>query len=458
MKRIYLYFGILFSQLGFSQIQVSRDVTSLIEAALHRDVEIITNSLEKEKIQNEVRSVKAKYIPKVEANALYGYLNSKGSLDIPTVQLPIMGTELFEGSSDFFVKGQAVHAGVTAKSVLFSGSQIYNGAKALQNKAEGTAYMMELRKDQVIRELLLDLDQLQMLYVAESLIEDSEKRLHKETERVEKAIAQGLAIPYDRDKIKLASLELETKKEDVLNKRALLALKIQQATAWPTEQILNIQHYVDPILIFEEVNSTNRNELLALEAFNKAASYAVKKEKGTFLPSIVAFGGYSYTSIFNSDIGVPLAHLNRVPSLRINELTMNPIWMVGVAMKWELFSGFERKHKLETAQLSKQQIEVKRLDTEEKVALQLEKIKKEYETSLKLLDIAKQREVIARNNNEVASKQYRTGLISVTDRLTAENDIYKESLNKIETTIKQRQVALDVYQASGSLLQYIKSN
>src|SRR5690606_34875653 len=128
------------------------------------------------------------------------------------------------------------------------------------------------------------------------------------------------------------------------------------------------------------------------------------------------------------------------------------------AMKWELFSGFERKHKLQTAQLSKKQIEAKRIDTEEKIALQLKKTRKDYETSLKQLDIAIQREVIAKNNNEVASKQYREGLISVTDRLSAENDIYKESLNKIETTIKQRQAALDVYQASGSLLKFIKSN
>ena len=136
MKRFFLCLGIMFSQLGFSQIQVEKEVFGLIQSALNKDVEIITNGLEKEKLQNEVRSVKAKYIPRVEANALYGYLNSEGSLDIPTVQLPITGTELFGGSSDFSTKGQAFHAGVTAKAVLFSGGQIYNGAKALQNKAE----------------------------------------------------------------------------------------------------------------------------------------------------------------------------------------------------------------------------------------------------------------------------------------------------------------------------------
>jgi hypothetical protein len=36
--------------------------------------------------------------------------------------------------------------------------------------------------------------------------------LQTETKRVTRAIEEGLAIPYDRDKIKLASLELESKK------------------------------------------------------------------------------------------------------------------------------------------------------------------------------------------------------------------------------------------------------
>jgi hypothetical protein len=40
----------------------------------------------------------------------------------------------------------------------------------------------------------------------EKLINDGEKRLQTETKRILKAIEEGLAIPYDRDKIKLASL------------------------------------------------------------------------------------------------------------------------------------------------------------------------------------------------------------------------------------------------------------
>ena len=136
---------------------------------------------------------------------------------------------------------------------------------------------------------------------------------------------------------------------------------------------------------------------------------------------------------------------------------MNPTWMVGVAMKWELFAGFERNHKIEEAKLNAKQIENKLIDTREKTALQLQKNKLEYQTALQQVNIAKQREVIAQNNNSLAEKQYKAGLIGVTDRISAENDIYKESLNKIETIIKQRQIAIETYQSAGALSTYIIS-
>src|SRR5690606_15527678 len=190
-------------------------------------------------------------------------------------------------------------------------------------------------------------------------------------------------------------------------------------------------------------------------SFQKASEYALKKEKGSLLPALGAFGGYSYTSIFNAETKIPINTINQTAHLKVNNLTLNPTWMVGVALKWELFSGFERKHKIEEAELNTLQIENKLNDAKEKLGLQLKKNKIEYENMLLQISIAKQREIVAKNNNEIAAKQYKAGLISITERLTAENDIYKESLNKIETIIKQRQAAIETYQSAGSLMSFI---
>lgn len=440
---------------GFAQIRLSADVKRAVDAALVKDVTIVTQDIERQKLELERKSVLTKYIPKVEATALYGYLNSEGSLDLPTVQLPVSGWQLFSGASGFSTKGQAFHGGVMAKAVLFSGGQIYNGARALAYKNEGTGYMMDLQNDVVIKDIILSFDQLQMLKTAEKLIDESDKRLGKESERVEKAISLGLAIPYDRDKIKLAALELASKRADVQNKQDLLVLKISQATGLDAETVMQLQHTVDPILIPEDLSTGNRNEIKALESFQKASEFALKKEKGTLLPTLGAFGGYSYTSIFNAEIEAPLKLVDQTARLKMNSLTFNPTWMVGVAMKWELFSGFERRHKIEEAELSAEQVDRKLEDTKEKLVLQLKKNKTNYENMLLQVGISKQREKVARNNNEMAVKQYQAGLISVTDRLAAENDIYKESLNNIETIIRQREAAIETYQSAGSLNSFI---
>jgi len=438
-----------------TQIFLSPQVKSAIDSALNHDVDLKNESIELQKMELERKSVLSKYIPKVEATALYGYLNSQGNLDLPTVNLPITGYPLFSGDSDFGAKGQAFHGGVTAKTVLFSGTQISNGAKALDYKNKGTKEMMDLKNDSVVKDVILSFDQLEMLKIAEQLIEETDKRLQKEKLRVDKAISLGLAIPYDRDKIKLAALELQSKRSDVHHKKELLTLKIKQATGIPVETIAQLQHTVDPILILADLSIENKKEIKALQFFQEASAYAIKKEKGTLLPTLGAFAGYRYSSLFNAELNFPVASINQTARLRSNHLTLNPSWMVGLAMKWELFSGFERKHKIEQAKLSALQLDHKLTDAKEKLALQLTRNKMTYENMLQQIDIAVQRQKIAENNNITAQKQYSAGLIGITERLSAENDLYQEALNKIETIIKQRQAAIDTYQAAGSLTTFI---
>lgn len=140
----------------------------------------------------------------------------------------------------------------------------------------------------------------------------------------------------------------------------------------------------------------------------------------------------------------------------MNELTLNPNWVVGIGLKWEIFSGFERKHKIQEAKLSLEQVENKLKDAREKTDLQLRRNKITYQSMLEQIEIASQRELIAENNNSMAQKQYAAGLISVTERLSAETDIYKEALNRIETIINQRKAAIGTYQSAGTLNQFIQ--
>lgn len=449
-----------------AQPALSPSLQEAVQAALNLNADLNTERLELQKTELERKGIWNKYIPRVEASALYSYLDNDLTMDIPAATLPLSGNTIFDGKQTFQNQGQVFYGGVTAKTVLFSGGQIYNGAKAMEAKAEGSSYLLEPKKDAVIKEVIFVFDQLRLLDEADQLIAESQKRLDKEQERVTKAISLGLAVPYDRDKIKLAALELETRQVELSGKRTVLMQKISDMTAYDETQIMAVAYEVDPIMIpdLAVLTTENRAEIKAISSFKDAYTYALKKEKGSLLPTLGAFGSYSYGSLFNGSSSgtIPLTALNGATygynmNLKLNEATLSPNWMVGLAFKWELFGGFERKHKIEAAKITIDQADLKLKDTRQKVDLQLKNNKARYQTLLRQIALADQREQVAANNLAMAEKQYKAGLINITERLTAETDLYQSRLNKITTLIEERQAALDTYAATGTLQSFLQT-
>jgi outer membrane protein TolC len=464
MMKKYLLSSMIIAGISMNTAQaqpvLSPSLQEAVHAALSLSTDLNTERLELEKMELERKGVWNKYIPRVEASALYSYLDNDLTIDIPAATLPLTSNTIFDGKQTFQNQGQVFYGGVTAKAVLFSGGQIYNGAKAMEARAKGSTYLLEPKKDAVIKEVIFVFDQLRLLDEADQLIAESRKRLDKEQERVEKAISLGLAIPYDRDKIKLAGLELETRQVELSGKRKVLMQKIGDLCGYDEAQIAAVVYEVHPIMIpdLAALSTENRAEAKALSSFREAYTYALKKEKGSLLPTLGAFGSYSYASLFNGSTSttIPLTALNGTAynynmNLRLNEATLSPNWMVGLAFKWELFGGFERKHKIEAARINIDQVDLKLNDTKQKMKLQLENNKARYETLLRQIDLADQREKVASNNLTMAEKQYKAGLINVTERLSAETDMYQSRLNKINTLIEERQAALDTYAATGTL-------
>lgn len=435
-------------------VQLPAALQSPLAQALSRNKEIQNKALELEKSALERKSVRAKYIPRLDATAGYAYLNNQVTIDVPGTTLPLTGYELFSGKTRVNADAQVAHAGLMAKSVLFSGGQIGNGAKALEQKAIGDSLLIETDRDNLTVDVISSFDKIHFITASERLVAESERRLLKEEERVAKAIANGLAVPFDRDKIKLARLELESKRTQLEENKALLFQKLSYLTGMTHAELEAISYELEPIVLPEDLTVEDKQELAALDAYQKAAGYALKRERGTYLPQAAAFGGLSYTRIFkgSADFNIPYlpAPLPQ-PHLKLNELTLAPNWMAGVLLKWEIFGGTERSHKVQQARLNLRQLENRREDSRDKLGLLLQQKKASYHTQWKQIDLARQQEVVARNTLTLAEKQYVQGLISVSQRLEAENDFVKVAQNQTETLVNQRQAALEALAVTGHL-------
>ena len=444
--------------ISWGQIKTSTTLDEAIHKALEKSLSQKNKKLEIEKLNLQEKGIWNKYIPTVEASAIYSYFDNKLTVDLPTTQIPIINYPLFDGKTPFDNYGNIFNGSIMAKTVLFSGMQIPNGAKAIKEKTKGTQYLKDSEKDQIIKEVINTFDQLSLLKAIDTLIKDSNNRLQIEAKRVQKAIEQGLAVPYDRDKIKLAALELQSKKVELDGKRELIYKKITYLTGYSASQTNLVTYELEPYLIINnQLNTENKQEIKALESFKTAYEFLLKKEKGTYLPTVGAFGGVTYSSLFDARATTPvITGVNQALYLGLNELTISNNWMVGAAVKWEIFTGFERQHKIHEAKININQLQNQIDDTKEKLALLLENNWVNYTVLNKKLEIAYQQEKISKNNLNLASKQYTQGLISVSERLEAENDCFKSAVNKINTLIDQRLAAIETIIATGDLTKQLK--
>lgn len=435
---------------------VNQQLIDPIKNAINTSYELQNKNLEIEKVKYQIDEINGKLKPNISALALGSYLYANGSIDLPTKSLEIPNLNLFEGSKNFTASSGIATIGVTATQVIFSGLQIPNATKAIEQKSLALKNMVDAEKETIAKDVLITFDQLMLLDKVEELINNSAKRLDKEHQKVQKAIQNGLAIPYDREKITLAMLELESKKVEINGTRKLLYDKLQITTHLPKEELEIIKYELTPIdLLINDLYLENKKELKALEHSIEAYKFIYKKEKGAHLPQVFAFAGANFSSVFARQFKVKdLNYLGDI-KLGLNNLAMYPAILVGIGAKWELIDGGQHKNKLNQAKSDILIGENKLKDSQEKLNLLLSKTKIEYETASEKLKVNNQQNTVATNNLSIAAKRFQEGLIDVTERLASENDFYKANLGYYNQILEQRQKSYEVLHASGELLNKI---
>ena len=429
-----------------------------IQRAIIKSAEVRMQEMEGNATQMDMEAVKGKKLPQISFMGGYGFLYSQLSPKFPTQYLPISGTPFLEDALVSNFQTQALMGMLSAKQVIFAGNQINNGIKALEEKQKAERFLAEAGKEEIAKEVIDTFDQLMVLKEADKLIEDSEKRLNAEYNKVVKAIENGLAIPYDRDKIKLALLELEEKQLEAQGNKNVLLAKLEYLTRMTKSELETI-HYQLQSLLFSEISSStnNRAEIKALEAVTKAKEFAYRKEKGSYLPTVFAFGNITYINAFDTSIKFRDVPVAGDVTLNAEHIRVEPAAAVGVGLKWDIFHGNTNTKNVKKAEIELDISKTKLKDTQEKLELLLFKSKSDFKTAEQKVLVARQRTKIAENNLHLATKQFNIGLVDVTERLASENEFYKVNLNYYNQILNQRRASINLLMVTGDLLNKINN-
>ena len=454
MKYSTLVLFIFYSLASVSQENLSSSSIELIELSLQKSYSLknANNDLMIDSI--ETRAIKQNFIPTLTMNGGYAYGAANINADIPTLTLPISGTEIFDGESQFDAKGHFINANLTAKALIFSGLQVNYGSKAGKEKIKAKNFLLETEKVKIIKDVIDTFDKIELLERSRIVLVESEKRLSKEKTKVKAAIKNGLATPFEREKISAAELNLASKRTELEGNLRLLHLKLSVLTGQDIGIVEKYEFELKPWLFKQNDQSySNRPELAALRAGIEAYEYKLKMNKNHFLPKVAAFATLSYFNLFNSEVKTPYeTPISEQPiNLDLNYFEGFPAYLVGIGFEWEIFNGLKSNNEIQKTSIEKDMAVNKKMDAEEKLKLFEQKVKIEFEVKNQQILLKEKERKVASNTLNLAIASYREGLINISERLEAETDYQEAMLDYYKIVAMQRQIALELLTATGSL-------
>jgi outer membrane protein TolC len=476
------------SELSAQSLQVSPELKEFIELSLNKDRKVAEKDIDKQIAEVQQKAVRSAYIPKLEFGGKYLFAYSSVNSKIGDVEgfesigklqefmknpaFPVMFPTLAGLTGEItkleqlmVQQGMSIPAisknikgdlygnyyglDATATMLLYSGGQVPNISKALDEKIKVQNALSDKYKSDVISEVIVYYDQLALLNQSKQVLDESAIRLAAEKKFASLALKNGLATSFDTLKIAVANANLDAKLSEYESKKTLLYQKLAQLTGEPTTRFETANPGLD-LLIYADSTSdiSNRAELRALTAGAEAQKFMLKAEKSHYLPKVQALASVRYDHIFNADanMNAPLPM-----DMKIDNIDFGPTYMVGVGFKWEIFDRSGGSAKVKQAKLEVQKAENAKEDARELLQLNQTKVTTNYQSTISQVKYKDKQRQAAKMALELAQKAYNEGVINITERLATETEMQNAELEYLQAAFAQRQSALECYKSTGSL-------
>ncbi|HMH34879.1 MAG TPA: TolC family protein [Puia sp.] len=247
---------------------------------------------------------------------------------------------------------------------------------------------------------------------------------------------------YQRATIALnnAKAQKKTAEEQVKSKYAIL----KQLMSYPQQGDLYLRYdsakMTNEVLAIdttEEVNFANRIEYQLLETQKRLLEANLKYYKWGFLPSVSAFGEYNL-NYFN----------NQFSKLYSDNF---PNAYAGVSLSFPIFQGTKRYHQIKIAQLQLQRADLDFRAMKDSIGSQYSQALAAYKSNLTNYFTQKENLALAQEVYDVIQLQYRGGIKTYLEVITANNDLFLAQINLINAAVQVLINKIDVQRSLGTL-------
>jgi len=316
---------------------------------------------------------------------------------------------------------------------LFLGGKLWAAKNAA--KDEKTASIIELKKtkDEIIQETVNN-------YLAVVLVSDVIKTrksvldgIVKHREKAEKLLKEGLIANYNVLRAKVAESEARRNLSDDMNKLsvAYLALKNSLNTAEEIEvdDSLTYRALPDTLSAYMAKAMNNNTILKLIEVKKDAVDQKYVADRSNFLPQFAAFGKYEVYPQYLS--------------------IMEPRWVVGINMNFNLFNGFKDYTQLQNTIHLGDELKYLEADTKSKIGLLVNKTYKDILNAKDKYERLESDVVLADESLRLNEKRFETGLGTSLEVIDARLSYEKIQLDRKAALYEYYKAINELLQASG---------
>ncbi|MGG6230078.1 TolC family protein [Tenacibaculum sp. SDUM215027] len=329
-----------------------------------------------------------------------------------------------------FTKKQTTKASVTLSQLLFDGSYLVGlqSAKTYLKISEQAKEKTELATREAI------INAYGNVLVTEKsidILENNKKILEKNLNETQKTYDNGLTEleNVEQLQITLGNVESNLRNAERLKEIAYQMLNVSLGNSIETKLTLTstldnlVIDNTDLSLLATQFNIDNHIDFKIAQNDRESKRLLMKLEQSKYLPTLSAFVNYGVTAFSDS----------------FTFLDSNQRWLgsslLGVSLNVPIFSSFGRNSKVKQAKIALENADIRLEEAKQKLNLQVERAKSEYQLGIENYETAKKNLALAERIEKKQQVKFFEGISSSFDLLQAQNQLYTQQNNYVQSML-----------------------
>lgn len=416
-------------QVGDSVLQEAT-LQNVVQYALKMQPAVQQSLIDERITELQIRSRLSEWYPQVNLNYLYQH-NFQ-------VQTNVIG-------------GNAIKLGVNNTSaVQFTGSQyIFNRDLLLANRTK-TDVRLQTRQQTQDTRIDVAVSVSKAFYdvlATEQQIKVADENIQRLEESLKYARAQYEAGVVDKTDYKRATIALNNAKalkksnEEALKAKTEYLKSLMNYPQFAALDIIYDSAQLEREIILDTlqpIDYTHRIEYQILQTQRRLLESNVRYNKWSYIPSISANGAYNL-NFLNNDFG------------KIYNQSF-PNSFVGVTLAFPIFQGGKRKYDIQQAELELKRTDLDIVNLQNSVNTEYYSAMADYKASLVNYLAVKENVALAQEVYDVIQLQYRNGIKTYLEVITAETDLRTAEINYFNALYQLLSSKIDVQRSLGQII------